>query len=168
MLDSETFFSCSVRMILLNGIERRRVKILAARNRSELVSAAGLARFQRFSSSRRAGPGLRPASRFAVDAICRQRHLFAINPLDQFQIECLEPLAGANVQAGHQDFVNSFVELIAGLLALIVFEIEFALAEMIVCPLDHLIDARFLLLDLGLEFRVRTNQLVPGPGLLLG
>ena len=81
-----------------------------------------------------------------------QRHFLAVNFFDQLEIKRLQSLAGAHVEAGHQDFINGLIELIARLFALVVFEIQFALFEVRVGAFDDLIDAHIGLLDFSRNF----------------
>src|SRR6185369_1491585 len=73
----------------------------------------------------------------------RQRYLFAINPLDQFEIVSLQTLTCSYVKARLQDRIDGFIELFSRLLALIVFEVELAAAEVIFSSRDDLSDPPF-------------------------
>src|SRR6185436_12518069 len=78
-----------------------------------------------------------------------------INPFHELEIKRLQPLTRSDVHSGHQDRVYRLVELIARLLALVVFEVEFALAKVVVGALDNLIHTGLVLLNLRLDFTSR-------------
>jgi hypothetical protein len=50
-------------------------------------------------------------------------NLFAINSLNQFQVILLQLLIRADIHPRHQDFIDSFVEIRTGSVALVVFKI---------------------------------------------
>ena len=79
--------------------------------------------------------------------LLNQRHFFAVNLFDEFEIIGLKSLIGAHVKARHQDLINSFVELVARLFPLVIFEVQLAFTKMVIGTLDHLIDAPVSLLN---------------------
>ena len=79
--------------------------------------------------------------------LLNQRHFFAVDLFDEFEIISLKSLISTHVQARHQNLINCFVELVARLLPLVIFEVQLAFTKMIAGPLDHLIDAPISLLN---------------------
>ena len=60
-----------------------------------------------------------------------QRNFFAIDALDELEIVSLQSLARSDVEARLKNRIDRFIKLFARLFALVVFEVELALAEMI-------------------------------------
>src|SRR5262249_28816194 len=79
-------------------------------------------------------------------------YFFPIDSFNQLQIESLKPLARAHVKTRRQDFIYGLIEFVTRLLAFVVFEIELALAKMVVGALDYLLNARLCLLNIVLNF----------------
>jgi hypothetical protein len=122
-------------------------------NLLRLLKFCDLLNFVRF----RGGGVLRHNRRRLLLLHLQHRDLFAINPLNQFQVILLQLLISANVHTGHQDFVYRFVEIRTRRVALAIFEIQLALFEEGFGPLDYRIDARFCLLNFVGNFPGRRS-----------
>src|SRR5262249_30986452 len=84
-------------------------------------------------------------------SVLQNWYFFPVDSLDQLEIESLEALIGANVEAGHQDLIDGLVKLVAGLLAPVLFKAAFATIEVLVGPHNDLFDSWFRLLDFRLN-----------------
>ena len=78
-----------------------------------------------------------------------KRYFFTINALDEFQIEALQSLTRTDIKSGLKNRVYRLVKLITRLIALVVFEIKFALIEVDLSCLNYFGDLFFRLLNCG-------------------